>query len=345
MTPGKDVECVLVFDPSTSSFKLMPLNYVLRVNPSREKPGKVKEAISRNPSPVVVNPSRSTPTPTAASALKGVASPKVTPVSSPLINTLPQSPNVKPTNNNAARTQAGISKAPRATKSAAKSGPTSTMKKVTRTAKNASAKVAAGRRAAPAAIPPTNTTPPTVNSASKASPAPQVPPRRTAAKSLPTAASPATSPTKPATSTKSAPKKKILSEEIVHPEDDEDIEMKEVDDGSDDDLLGALANELEESLEDDSNHSNTSGENNRNYDSANGQGNGHGFSVANDSSSSDEDEQFTNRVNIIDRSSSSATHGAFNSPNSSHSGGPMSLRGFLSHGRPEEEELSSSEEE
>lgn len=345
MTSGKDVECVLVFDPPTSSFKLMPLNYVLRVNPSREKPGKVKEAISRNPSPVVVNPTRSTPTPSAA-AFKSIASPKVTPVSSPLINSLPQSPIVKATTSNSAKPQAGISKPPRTAKSAAKSGPTSTMKKVTRTAKNASAKVAAGRRAAPVANHTTNNAPPLVNSASKAPPAVAAP-RRTAAKSLPAVASPATSPTKPATSSKPAPKKKILSEEIVHAEDDEDLEMKQVDDGSDDDLLGALANELEESLEDDSNHSNASGDSNGKYENSNGHGNSYGFSNTNDSASSDEDEQFTNRVDIIDRSSSSAANGAFNSPNGSQSrsGAPMSLRGFLSNGRPEEEELSSSEEE
>jgi RNA polymerase II transcription elongation factor len=36
---AKDVECVLIFDPQSSSFQLKPLDFTLRVNPSREKAG------------------------------------------------------------------------------------------------------------------------------------------------------------------------------------------------------------------------------------------------------------------------------------------------------------------
>lgn len=236
----KDVECVLVFDPATSGFELKPLDFTLRVNPSREKPSSSNSTTNRPP-PFATDSSRS-----------------------PSVSSESHSRSISPM---------------------PKGGQT-TLKLETVKSEVVKPLTSATRKQV----------------ASK-----KLPSTRVAERSV------------PGTQTAKKSTVKASSKEIVH--NDSDV---------DEDLLGALANELEESLEDDSNDPKKP-------------------VVVSGSEESDVDDDYQG-IQVIEsnkppaRRPESAVNSAFPSP-AVGSGGPISLRGFVDSTRPDEEDLSSSEEE
>lgn len=133
---------------------------------------------------------------------------------------------------------------------------------------------------------------------------------------------------RPKVASKRPPKRPSNTISVANKKDDDEEE--------DEDMLG-LANELEVSLEDDSNDGHNNGS----------MANGNRSQVVDDlSESSDEDEVVPNRVQIIERNQDVPKPRTFSSPTQIPSGsGPVSLRGLSAGRRIEEDDLSSSEEE
>jgi hypothetical protein len=152
---------------------------------------------------------------------------------------------------------------------------------------------------------------------------------KSAAKTSPAPRKPVASKKPPSTgrvAKKSVPSKRpVAKKSTVKPPSNQEVAVESNNDSDvDEDLLGALANELEESLEDDSNDSSSK--------------------KAIEMESEDDDQS----IEVVDNNKSqpalaSKVNSAFSSP--SLGLGPMSLRGFADSSRREEDDLSSSEEE
>ncbi|CAN6670584.1 hypothetical protein TRVA0_043S00562 [Trichomonascus vanleenenianus] len=271
-TDAKDNEYVLVFDPQTKSFELMPIDLTLRVNRSREKP----KRLANHDGNSLVLPSRSSDS--------NSASPRsVSPEKQ-------KSPEVPPV---AKKTVKSSTPAAAAAPSPAKPEPVRAPSAKPEPVKAPSTKPE------PVKAPQSPVRPPVAKKTVKRKPAQKKPPSSSATTSRP----------------RTAGKKPV--EHTVEEEDD-------------DDLLGNLANELEESLEDEEGNGALKANNN-------------GMAMDEESEESDEDEDsiITLEPRKMSNTDTGSTDIGFNGMSRT---GPISLRGYVG-GRPEEEDVSSSEEE
>ncbi|KAA8916147.1 hypothetical protein TRICI_001696 [Trichomonascus ciferrii] len=301
---AKESEYVLVFDPDSQTFELQPLDFTLRMNSSREKSKK-----SGNGNSIVLPSSVDKKSP------------------SPLPNSSASSRSISPDESRPASQQAAEKKATPAPATAQKAARSSSA-----TSNNKSSKPRASHGAAQGEPKPSTKKPTPASVPAKPKTA------ATAAKPAASAkAKPSSGPQKqkqvqtatpPSSSSSSVAQKKPPSSSAqlqAQPQPEPEIVL---DDDDDEDLLGALANELEESLEDDTKQQPQQAQHV-------------------ESEESDEDEEMQNNVVMIEPSNSKQqtkpSQSFFPKGNTNHTG-PISLKGYVGN-RPEEEDLSSSEEE